>query len=159
MIQAEVMDLTAVCQSFPRMPVPEVHRDNILSTMDAVFGGETELVVVEGEEGIPSAPCPSSQGPQATGRMYDPHVLRYDLCNQLQWVLHHALLNFRESQTWSRICNIQDRSLHGCRAGQEVDWGGLSALVDSPPGRTPLTALLRDCGSVAGHRSVQAVEG
>ena len=28
-------------------------------------------------------------------------------------VLHHALLNFRESQTWSRICNIQDRSLHG----------------------------------------------
>lgn len=43
--------------------------------------------------------------------------------------------------------------------GQEVDWGGLSALVDSPPGRTPLTALLRDGGSVAGHRSVQAVEG
>ena len=43
--------------------------------------------------------------------------------------------------------------------GEEVDWGGLSALVDSLPGRAPISALLRDGGSVAGHRSVQAVEG
>ena len=43
--------------------------------------------------------------------------------------------------------------------GEEADWGGLSTLVDSVPRRTPLTALVRDCGSVASHRSVQAVEG
>ena len=33
------------------------------------------------------------------------------------------------------------------------------ALAEFLPGRTPIIALLRDGGSVAGHRSVQAVEG
>jgi ATP/maltotriose-dependent transcriptional regulator MalT len=48
----EVMDLTCVCQSFPRLPTPLIPRDNLLKTIDLMFGDEIELVMIEGGEGL-----------------------------------------------------------------------------------------------------------
>jgi hypothetical protein len=44
----EVMDLTLVCQSFPRLPDPLIPRDNLLNTVELMFGDEIELVMIEG---------------------------------------------------------------------------------------------------------------
>jgi len=35
-------------------------------------------------------------------------------------VWHHALLGFPDSSTWSAICNIHNRRLRGCVAGEEL---------------------------------------
>jgi len=35
-------------------------------------------------------------------------------------VLHHALLAFPDSENWSAVCNIKNRRLRGCDAGQTV---------------------------------------
>jgi hypothetical protein len=99
MAKTEVMDLTRVCQSFPEMPEPEIHRENFLDTIDVIFQGETELIVVEGVEGIGKTTLLAQfaiRHPDHTLSLfirptsrwaYDPDILRYDLCNQIQWVL------------------------------------------------------------------------
>jgi len=99
MRQAEVMDLTTVCQSFPEIPEPLISRDNILDTLDTLFMSGTELIVVEGEEGIgkttlliqfalryPDHALSLFVKP-ASRWAYDPELLRFDLCNQIQWIL------------------------------------------------------------------------
>jgi hypothetical protein len=48
----EVMDLTLVCHSFPRLPELLIPRDNLLNTVERMFGGEIELVMIEGGEGL-----------------------------------------------------------------------------------------------------------
>ncbi len=44
MNNVEIMDLTLVCQSFPSISKPQIQRDNILETIEAIFDGETERV-------------------------------------------------------------------------------------------------------------------
>jgi len=44
----EVMDLTLICQSFPRLPKPLIPRDNLLNTIEFMFAGEIDLVMIEG---------------------------------------------------------------------------------------------------------------
>jgi hypothetical protein len=99
MARTEVMDLTRVCQSFPEMPKPEIQRENFLDTIDTIFQGGTELVVVEGTEGIGKTTLLAQfaiRHPNHTLSLfirptsrwaYDPDILRYDLCNQIQWIL------------------------------------------------------------------------
>jgi hypothetical protein len=38
--ELEVLDLTLVCQSFPRLPEPLIPRDNLLNTIERMFRGE-----------------------------------------------------------------------------------------------------------------------
>ena len=51
MVDATLMDLTAVCHGFPEVS-DQVERENILDAIDTVFEGNTSTVIVEGEEGI-----------------------------------------------------------------------------------------------------------
>ncbi len=44
--QLKVMDLTLVCQSFPRELMPEIRRDNILDTIERTFAGDIEVVMI-----------------------------------------------------------------------------------------------------------------
>jgi len=52
MKQAEVMDLTKIAQSIPSTPEPEINRDNILETVDTLFNSGTQIIIIEGEDGI-----------------------------------------------------------------------------------------------------------
>lgn len=104
MAKAEVMDLTTVCQSFPELPRPLIPRDHILNTIDDIFEGETQLVVVEGPEGSGKTTLLAqfamrypnhtlSLFVRPTSRWgYDPELLQSDLCNQLQWMLREEEL-------------------------------------------------------------------
>jgi hypothetical protein len=95
----EVMHLTLVCQSFPRLPEPLIPRDNLLNTIERMFAGEIELVMIEGDEGLGKTTLLAQfawQHPDHTFSVfikaaskfgYDPATVRYDLCCQLLWVL------------------------------------------------------------------------
>lgn len=102
MAKSEIMDLTVVSQSFPEIVPPLISRENFLDTLDTIFDNGTELIVVEGMEGIGKTILLAqfairhldyalSLFIRPTSRWaYDPEVLRFDLCNQLNWVLHQT---------------------------------------------------------------------
>lgn len=117
MISSEIMDLTKACQSFPELPDPEIHRENILDTIDYLFDQGNHLVIVEGESGIGKTVILTqfirrhinqafSLFINTTSRIAcDPDILRFDLCNQLEWIL-----NQKELETMQ---GIDDTFLHG----------------------------------------------
>jgi len=99
-----VMDVTTVCRSFPQISSPQIQRENILETIDTTFDGDTQLLVIEGREGIgkttlltqfakryPNQTFSLFITPTSRGT-YDPHFLMLDLCNQIYWALHQEEL-------------------------------------------------------------------
>ena len=104
MSKTEVMDLTTVCQSFPRLVHPQIERDNILDTIDMMFAGEAQVIVVEGPEGIGKTTLLAQfarRHPKNAISLfikptshwaYDPGILKRDLCNQIHWILHQEEL-------------------------------------------------------------------
>ncbi len=109
MTKAEVMDLTTICQSFPEIPEPCIPRENILDTIDRIFEGGTELVVVEGVGSIGKTILLAqfaNRHPDHTFSLfvrpasrwaYDPAFLRFDLCNQLEWAIFQEELRMTEA--------------------------------------------------------------
>ncbi len=99
-IEAVIVDQTVICLSFPEMPERNIERDNILDTIDRILDTDIELVIVEGTDGIGKtvlmaqfakrhAENSVSLFVRPTGRWaYDPDVLRYDICYQLEWMLY-----------------------------------------------------------------------
>lgn len=100
----EIMDLTVVCRSFPQLPLPQIQRENILDTIDTIFEGDTQLLVIEGGEGIGKTTLLAQHAkkyPHQTFSLfikptsrwtYDPQLLLLDLCSQIYWKLHHKEL-------------------------------------------------------------------
>lgn len=118
----QVMDLTVICHSFPEIPIPQIDRDNLLNLFIKIFSGDTELLVVEGDEEIGKtillAQFATKQPLQvfslfikSTSRWaYDPESLRFDLCNQIHWLLHGTELDTNEGvddtflrRSWSSL--------------------------------------------------------
>lgn len=99
MTQAEVLDLTTICSSFPRYVHDPIIREHILNTIDTIFDGETELLILEGEDGIGKTTLLTQfaqRHPNTTFMIflkptsrwaYDPNILLRDLCNQIHWLL------------------------------------------------------------------------
>ena len=104
MDKVQVMDLTVACQSFPGLPLPEISRDHLLDTIETIFAGDTEVVILEGAEGIGKTTLLAqfvTRHPHHALSLfvrptslwaYNPEVLLRDLCNQLQWVLYQREL-------------------------------------------------------------------
>ena len=104
MDKTKIMDLTTACHSFPKLPIPEIDRETSLDTIKRLFSKGNEVVVVEGEEGIGKTVLLAlfaKRYPNRTFSLFikssrlghDPQILRYDLCNQLEWALNKAELN------------------------------------------------------------------
>jgi len=99
MVAGDVMSLTDACQSFPGPIADEIPRDNILDTIDVVFQGESQVVIVEGPDGMGKTRLLRQFALRHRDRCLslfinphsflasDPAILRLDLCNQLTWVL------------------------------------------------------------------------
>lgn len=47
---AEIVNLTTVCQTFPEMLQPQIYRENYLNEISAMFE-EVSIVTVDGQEG------------------------------------------------------------------------------------------------------------
>lgn len=98
------VDIVDLCQSAPECAAgisgtSIVHRDNMLDTIDLILKSDTQLVTLEGEEGMGKTTlllqfarrhnltslCLFIKPTNRWG--YDPEILRYDLCNQLNHIL------------------------------------------------------------------------
>lgn len=94
----EIMDLTKLCSSFPEIASGSalsssrvIERDNIIDTIQTILSGETQVVGVEGEEGIGKTVLLAQFANRnslntisifirpASRWGYDPAVVRYDL--------------------------------------------------------------------------------
>ena len=96
---AEIVDLTTICSSFPNLPPNLILRENILNTIETILEGETEVIIVEGEDGIGKttilgqyakkhSDTTFSLFTKPTSRWaYDPNILLRDLAEQLTWFL------------------------------------------------------------------------
>lgn len=97
--EAEVVDLTIISQTFPKMSGLQIQRQNILVRIDDIFNEGTELVVVEGMDGYGKTTLLAQFVKKHPNHaisifikpisryLYAPEVLRYDLCNQINWIL------------------------------------------------------------------------
>ena len=109
MPEATIVNLTTISSSFPLLESPQIHRDNIRSTIEAVLTAQTDLLVVEGEDGLGKTTLLAqfaARHPEnaislfirATSRWaYDPSILMMDLCNQLNWLLHEKEIDKQAS--------------------------------------------------------------
>lgn len=95
----EIMNLNVVCRNFPDKPVPEIKRDHFLDAIDVIFKSGTQVVFVEGEEGIGKTTLLSQFSRRysnnslslfintASRPTYTLEYLRLVLAEQLHWAL------------------------------------------------------------------------
>jgi hypothetical protein len=144
MTEAEVMDLTVACRTFPETPEAEVHRENLLDTIDNIFIGETRLIVVEGLEGIGKTNLLSqfarhhphhvlSLFIKPSSRLaYAPDYLKLVLSEQLHWALHHEVMNAEtvdEGVLRTQLISLQKRA----HRNRESYYFLVDGLGDIPP--------------------------
>jgi hypothetical protein len=97
-----IVDTTTFCSGFPEGVGSEIWRDNVLHTFERIFEGETQLLLVEGPEGIEGIGktillaqfarrekdrCISIFVRAASWFAHDPALVIRDLCSQMHWIL------------------------------------------------------------------------
>ena len=105
MAEAQLINLMAIANTVPIVVDPSIDRGNVLDTIDTIFEAGTELILVEGEEGIgktillyqfvarhPENAISLFIRP-ASRWGYDPEIIGHDLCNQLSWILNRKELS------------------------------------------------------------------
>lgn len=97
-MNSEIIDITTICDTFPKTPEPEIDRGNVLDGIDRVFGGSATMVIVEGD-GLGKtnilAKFALRHSNQSAALFVntssrwgcDIEYLRRDLANQLNWIL------------------------------------------------------------------------
>lgn len=95
----EIMDLTKVASTFPQLNVPNIRRENMVTTIAEMLKSETEVVIVEGPDGIGKTTLLAQfaqEFPHNTFGLfvrsssrwaYDSTMLTRDLCDQIGWAL------------------------------------------------------------------------
>ncbi|MDC7767147.1 hypothetical protein POL82_27070 (plasmid) [Priestia aryabhattai] len=96
--KSKIMDLNAACRSFPEVSNNNLNRENILDTIDLIFEDETDVILLEGQEGMGKTTVLTQFSLRHSNNAislfikpssrygYDPQLLKFDLCNQLQWL-------------------------------------------------------------------------
>jgi len=108
------MDLATVCRSFPGVPKPEIWRESAIDTIERLFIHGNQVVVIEGEnltgktvlltQFVRTHPNNAiSLFLKPTRLAHDPDVMRYDLCNQLEWLLKRQELRSIQDATPLRL--------------------------------------------------------
>lgn len=95
----EVMDLTRVASTFPQLGTPNIQRENMIMTLFDMLQTDTELVIVEGPDGIGKTTLLAQFAREYSNHTfslfvrsssrwaYDSGMLTRDLCDQIGWVL------------------------------------------------------------------------
>lgn len=104
-MQVEIMDMTTACQSFPNLCENYIDRSNMLDTIDSILQGNADIVIVEGEAGIGKSTLLSEFSKRhpmnsisffinpSSKYGYDPELVKFDICNQINWLLTRIELN------------------------------------------------------------------
>lgn len=95
----ELMDTSKVSATFPQLGVPNVKRDNMIQTIIGLLQTDSEVVIVEGSDGIGKTTLLAqiiNDYPDNTIGLfirnssrwaYDSMMLTHDLCDQIGWIL------------------------------------------------------------------------
>lgn len=105
MEKAEVVTLPSLNPGFPDQPDKVIERGNLINLIESQFDADADLVVVEGGEGYgkttllaqyvktyPDSAC-SAFIVAGSKWSYDPDIIRYELANQLNWILQKKELD------------------------------------------------------------------
>ena len=96
---AEIMDLTKVANTFPQLGKQSIRRENMIMTVVEMLRADTEVVIVEGPDGIGKTTLLAQfalEYPNHTFSLfirsssrwaYDSGMLTRDLCDQIGWAL------------------------------------------------------------------------
>lgn len=99
MVKAEVVTLPNLNPEFPDKPDKVIERGNLINLIDSQFEAGADLVVVEGGEAygkttllaqyVETYPDTACSAFIVAGNKwsYDPDIIRYELANQLSWIL------------------------------------------------------------------------
>jgi len=98
MIKVKPINLPIICRNFPKSPDSEVYRENLLDTIDRIFKSDSDLLIIEGNEGIGKttllaqftkrhADSALSLFIKPVSRLsYSPEYLREVLCEQINCI-------------------------------------------------------------------------
>ena len=146
----EIMDLTKLCSSFPEIACSTVEndgvieRDNIIDTLETILNGETQIVGVEGEEGIGKTVLLAQFANRnsvnsisvfirpASRWGYDPALIRYDICNQLNWLISGLPIDEPQNADDSSLKTLIMKLLRRTRLKQEKYYFVIDGLDDIP---------------------------
>jgi len=99
LVLATVVDLPSLSTNFPQVPIPELTRDNVVSTIERLLEGTAHGVTVEGDEGMGKTTVLSqfarkqpkhaiSVFVSASNKLSsDPDLILQDLLTQVAWIL------------------------------------------------------------------------
>lgn len=104
-----IVDLTTICPTFPRLPQPLIERESMLDTFDDMFAADIQVIVIEGKEGIGKTTLLAQYAlryPQQAVSLfikptrlgYDPQILQFNLCNQINWIIRREELSPEDFQ-------------------------------------------------------------
>ncbi|ANF95515.1 hypothetical protein [Paenibacillus bovis] len=100
----EIMDVTLVCESFPSVPKDIINREHLIDTLDNLFDERCQTIVVEAKAGYGKTIFLAQIAQKyahttisifirpGNSYGYDPNLIMYDLCNQLNWILYRTEL-------------------------------------------------------------------
>ncbi len=152
MPEQQIMDVVAVCSSFPELPELEIPRVSSIDAIEDMFKNGVHVVVVEGEEGIGKTTLLSQFARHhpnntfslfiiSTSRLgYDPDTLRGDLCTQLEWALHQKDLEISESVD-DKLLRIQLNKLKKRARAQRTPYYFVIDGLDEVPSEGFKTAI------------------
>jgi hypothetical protein len=104
-----------VCANLPATPSREIPRDNVMDTIDALLDGDVKIALVEGPEGrgktVLLSQLARRHAKRAVGVFiaggsrwtYDVETVRFEIANQLSWLLHGAELSSPSDATDTRL--------------------------------------------------------
>lgn len=138
-----IMNLPVICRNFPKNPIPEVPRENLLQTIDKIFESDTDFLVVEGIEGIGKTTLLSQYAKRHADNAlslfitpisrlsYAPDYLRVILSEQVNWVLYKKRLDTEsidETFLSTQLPILQKRALRN----KEIFYFIIDGLHDLP---------------------------
>lgn len=138
-----IMNLPVICRNFPKNPIPEVLRENLLQTIDRIFESETDFLVVEGIEGIGKTTLLSQYAKRHADNAlslfitpisrlsYASEYLRIILSEQVHWALYKKILDAEsidELFLRTQLHRLQKRALRN----REVFYFIIDGLHDLP---------------------------
>jgi hypothetical protein len=104
MNNVEIVNSTVICRNFPEAPHSETHREHLLDTIDKIFELGTQLLIVEGLEGIGKTTLLAQYAKRhadhslslfirpSSRLAYAPEYLKTVLSEQIHWVLNKEAL-------------------------------------------------------------------
>lgn len=144
MSSSAIIDLTGISQSFPSSLDYEIQRENVWNTTSALFRGGAEIIFIEGDEGLGKTTLMAQLARKdpyksftlfvksASRFTYDTENLRFDLSNQITWLLDMKELGDPADADESYWKNIVLRLHRQARRKNEIYYFIIDGLAELP---------------------------